>query len=293
MMGHKSEPGKILNNTYLIDGNMVGIPQILALYVVEGDKTALIDSGTSQSAGKVIDALKGLGFFPVDYIIITHEHADHIQGAAPLVKAMGGKVKVFAGKLAKPMIEDPSKIGYDFGMGPIEPVKNVTPLEEGDVVDLGGVELEVIAVPGHAPGHIALYDKANKNIFLGDSIGNKVDVTTFIPSHNPPWFNKEQYYETLDKLKKVSFDTACLGHYGCWEGPDAKNLLDDAKQVFENFWGFFDANRDKLDDIAYLTKSLVEKYMSESKTVDRVGEAFATVVITWLRDGFKHYHHID
>ncbi len=293
-MGHKSEPGKILPNTYLVDAHMVGVPQICAMYVVEGDKTALIDSGTSQFAGKVIEQLKQFKKFPVDYMIITHEHWDHTQGAAPLLDAMGEGVKVYASKKAKPMIEDPSKIGYDFGMGEILPVKNVTPLEEGDVVDLGGgVELEVIAVPGHAPGHIALYDKANKNIFLGDSIGNKVDITTFIPSHNPPWFNKEQLYDTLEKLKKVKFDTACLGHYGCWDGSDAKNLLGDAKQVFENFWGFFEANKDKIDDIEYLTNSLVQKYIPESKAVERVGAAFAQVVMTWLRDGFKHYHHID
>ncbi|MEM3563152.1 MAG: MBL fold metallo-hydrolase [Candidatus Jordarchaeaceae archaeon] len=293
-MGHKSEPGKILNNTYLIDAHMVGVPQICALYLVEGKKTALIDSGTSQFAGKVVEQLKQFKKFPVDYMIITHEHWDHTQGAAPLLKEMGAKVKVYAGKKAQPMIEDPKKIGYDFGMGPIEAVKKVTPLEEGDAVDLGGgVELEVIEVPGHSPGHIALYDKANKNIFLGDSIGNKVDITTFIPSHNPPWFNKEEYYKTLDKLKKVNFSTVCLGHYGCWDGPDAKNILNDAKKVFEGFWGFFEANKNRLNDIEYLTNSLVQKFLPESKAIARVGPAFAQVVITWLRDGFKHYSHID
>ena len=292
-MGHRSEPGKILENTYLIDGKMVGIPKILALYVVVGEKKALIDSGTSQFAGEVIDSLKNFGLFPVDYIIITHEHWDHIQGAAYLVKAMGEEVKVYASRIAKPMLEDPSKIGYDFGMGKIEPVKNVISLDEGDVLDLGGVELEVINVPGHTPGHIALYDKANRNIFVGDSIGNKVDETTFIPSHNPPWFNKEQFYSTLEKLSRISFDMICLAHYGCWDGSDAKTILEDAKKVFESFWNFFEANRDKLDDIDYLTKELMEKYLSKSKIIQRIGEVFAKFVITWLRDGFKHYYKID
>ncbi len=287
-MGHIPESGKILEKTYLIDGYYFDITQIMSLYVVKGDKTALIDSGTSQSAGKVIDALKELGFFPVDYIIITHEHADHIQGAAPLVKAMGGNVKVFAGKLAQPMIEDPSKIGYDFGMGPIEPVENVAILDEGDVVDLGGIELEVMNVPGHTPGHIALYDKANRNIFAGDCIGYKVDETTFLAPIIPPWFNKEQFYSTLDKLKKVSFDTICLGHYACWDGADAKNILAEAKEVFEKFWSFFDENRDRLDDVDYLRKGITQKYLSESKVVERVGEAFPMLLASHLRDGFKY-----
>jgi len=129
-VGHKSEPGKILENTYLIDGNYFCISKLMSLYVVKGNKTALIDSGTSASAGKVIDQLKKLGFFPVDYIIITHDHADHIQGAAPLVKAMGRKVKVCASKPAQIMIEDTNRIGYDFGMEPIESVQEVTPLKK-------------------------------------------------------------------------------------------------------------------------------------------------------------------
>ncbi|MFB0563455.1 MAG: MBL fold metallo-hydrolase [Candidatus Lokiarchaeia archaeon] len=287
-MGHVSESGKILDNVYLIDGYYFDITEIMSLYVVEGEKTALIDSGTSQSAGKVIDALKKLGFFPVDYIIITHEHADHIQGAAPLVKAMEGKVKVFAGKLAQPMIKDPSKIGYDFGMGPIEPVENVEILNEGDTIDLGGVELEILEVPGHTPGHIALYDKANRNILVGDCIGYKVDGTTFLAPIIPPWFNREHFYSTLEKLKKVSFDSICLGHYGCWDGDDAKNILDEAREVFEKFWAFFDENRDKLDDVDYLRKGITEKYLSESKVVERVGEAFPMLLASHLRDGFKY-----
>lgn len=289
-MGHKPETGKILENTYLIDGKLAGIPQILSLYVVKGDKIALIDAGTSQFVEDVVNSLKNLGLFPVDYIVITHEHWDHTQGAAPLVDAMKGEVKVYASRIAKPLIEDPSKIEYDFGMGPVKPVKNVIPLDEGDVINLGGVELEVISTPGHTPGHIALYDKGNKNIFVGDSIGNKIDDTTFIPSHNPPWFNKEQFYSTLEKLSKINFNSICLGHYGCWNGADAKNILNEAKKVFENFWSFFEANKDKLDDINYLTKTLIQKYLSKSKTLERVGEAFAKIVVTWLRDGFKYYH---
>jgi len=289
-MGHKSKTGKILENTYLIDGKLAGIPQILSLYVVRGDKIALIDAGTSQSVEDVVNSLKNLGLFPVDYIVITHEHWDHTQGAAPLIDAMKGEVKVYASRIAKPLIEDPSKIEYDFGIGPVKPVKNVIPLDEGDVINLGGVELEVISTPGHTPGHIALYDKRNKNIFVGDSIGNKIDDTTFIPSHNPPWFNKEQFYSTLEKLSKINFNSICLGHYGCWNGADAKNILNEAKKVFENFWSFFEANKDKLDDINYLTKTLIQKYLSKSKTLERVGEAFATIIVTWLRDGFKYYH---
>ena len=123
----------------------------------------------------------------MDEIILTHEHWDHTQGAVPLVQAMGRDVTVYTSSKAKPIIEGPTRMAYDYGVGTIGPVKNIIPLEEGDVVDLGGAELEIMDVCGHAPGHVALYDRANRNIFLGDSIGNKIDPTTFVPSHSRPW----------------------------------------------------------------------------------------------------------
>jgi glyoxylase-like metal-dependent hydrolase (beta-lactamase superfamily II) len=79
-MGHRSEPGKILENTYLIDGGIFGIKRGLATYVVRGQQSALVDSGTRDSVNDIIQALRTLGQFPVDKIILTHEHWDHIQG---------------------------------------------------------------------------------------------------------------------------------------------------------------------------------------------------------------------
>lgn len=288
-MGHRRGPGKILEDTYSIDGNYFGIKGLLAIYVVKGQQSALIDSGTREGANDVIQALRTLGLFPVDKIILTHEHSDHTQGAIPLIQAMGRDVPVYASTKAKPIIEDPTKITYDYGGYAIEPVKNVIPLEEGDVVDLGSVELEIIGVPGHSPGHIALYDRASKNIFLGDSVGDKIDPTIFVPSFNPPWFDKEGYYRTLAKLKEVEFNTVCLAHYGCWDGHDAENMLDDAKQVFENFWNFFEANRDRLDDTDYLAKALTERYLPEASPAFA---ELASVVIGELRDGFRQYHRL-
>ncbi|MHA1712012.1 MAG: MBL fold metallo-hydrolase [Candidatus Freyarchaeota archaeon] len=293
-MGHKAEPGKINETTWLIDGNMVGVPRILSLYVVKGEKAALIDGGTSHFANTVIEALKNFGLYPVDYIIPTHEHWDHIQGVAPLLKDMGeDRVEVLASEVAAPFIEDPSKIEYDFGMGPIEGVKKVTPLKEGDVIDLGGgVELEVFHVPGHAPGHIALLERKTKTLFVGDAVGNKVDATTFLPVFNPPWFDKETYLASLDKMEKIDFNSICLGHFGCWDGDDAKNIISEAREVFHKFWKFFEENVDKLDDIDYLANTALERYLKDSEVIKRVGMDFAKVVITWLRDGFKKYKKI-
>lgn len=45
-----------------------------------------------------------------------------------------------------------------------------TYVADGDVLTYGGRRLEVIFTPGHTPGHVCLYDRANKVMFLGDHV---------------------------------------------------------------------------------------------------------------------------
>lgn len=59
--------------------------------------------------------------------------------------------------------------------------RTVRPLWDGDVVDLGGRELEVIALPGHTPGSIALLDRASGMLFSGDPIQRDGRIYMFGP----------------------------------------------------------------------------------------------------------------
>jgi glyoxylase-like metal-dependent hydrolase (beta-lactamase superfamily II) len=68
--------------------------------------------------------------------------------------------------------------------------KQVEPLWEGRILDLGGLELEAVLIPGHTPGSIALLDRANRRLFAGDTIsdshiymfGDGRDLQAFIES---------------------------------------------------------------------------------------------------------------
>lgn len=46
----------------------------------------------------------------------------------------------------------------------------IIPVTDGDVIDLGGRELEIITIPGHTPGSIAVLDKNNRVLISGDPI---------------------------------------------------------------------------------------------------------------------------
>src|SRR4051812_5217515 len=57
--------------------------------IVQDGRAALVDTGTSQSLPRVLDALKGKGLSPeqVDWIILTHIHLDHAGGAGAMMQA--------------------------------------------------------------------------------------------------------------------------------------------------------------------------------------------------------------
>lgn len=199
------ETGKINENTFLIDANMLGLKGLLSLYVIKARRTALIDAGESaEEARVVIKTLKELELFPIDEIIITHSHYDHCFGVPQLLKEMPD-AKVYASHLAIPNLSDPSKINSDFSAiaGEGTPIADVIPLKEGDVVDLDGVTLKVFELPGHTPDHIGLLDENNKNLFVGDAIGNKFDENTFFPPFMPPLFSEKNFLESIEKLKKL------------------------------------------------------------------------------------------
>jgi len=284
----KIEPGKINEDTYLIDINMLGMEKITSIFAVKGGKTALIDGGTFSEAQEIIKSLKDFGLLPVDYIIISHSHWDHHQAVPALLEEMSGiEVEILAHPKAIPLLKDPSRVGYDFGIGTLLPIKGVKPIKEGDVVDLEGVKLEVIDTPGHTPDSISLLDTKNKNIFVSDAVADKTDDTTCVPAIMPPSFDPDEYVYTLKKLKKYDFESMCLGHYGMFYGPDVKEILDEARTVYEQVWKFFDDNVDKLWDVEWIANSVIKKFMPNSETIKRVGMIFAVAVTQWLIDGYK------
>jgi len=72
-------------------------------------------------------------------------------------------------------------------------------LEDGMQIDLGERMLEVIALPGHTPGSIAVLDKASGNLFSGDPVQQDSDIFMFGPARNMP-----VYIESLKKLEGLS-----------------------------------------------------------------------------------------
>lgn len=71
----------------------------------------------------------------IRYVIDTHLHADHVSAARELASAVGADYVLFAG----------AKVGYPF-----------RGVHDGEVLDLGNVQITILHTPGHTPEHISL-----------------------------------------------------------------------------------------------------------------------------------------
>jgi len=127
-------------------------PYATNCYVVRADRSApeAVVVDPSGTATEIRLTLASLGARCVA-ILVTHGHIDHILGLADL--AEGTDAPVHAPAAERVLLERPN----DFAP-PGLAARPCTPdvlLDGGETLHLAGVELDVVSVPGHSPGHLA------------------------------------------------------------------------------------------------------------------------------------------
>jgi hydroxyacylglutathione hydrolase len=124
------------------------------------DRALLIDPG--DEAQKLQGAMEQLGVEP-EAILLTHAHFDHIGAVAPLARATGAPVYCPRDELS--VLADPSAF-FGAMFGPVEGWEAEHAIDGGQRLALAGFDVDVVATPGHSPGHVTfVLDGA---LFSGD-----------------------------------------------------------------------------------------------------------------------------
>src|SRR5579859_1373898 len=137
--------------------------------VREDDGFTLVDTMFGGSAPGILDAAKQLGA-PIRRIALTHAHADHVGSVDALHKLLP-EVEVSISVRDSRFLTGDKSLDPDEAQVPLRggyPIITTKPtrlLKPGDFVG----SLEVIASPGHTPGHVAFFDRRDGTLIAGDA----------------------------------------------------------------------------------------------------------------------------
>lgn len=172
-------------------------------------------SGTGAVIDPGGDLEKILGFcqrenIRLEKILLTHGHMDHVGATAELAAKL--ELPIIGPHIGdKYWIDALAQQAQMMGFMPAPDFQPDTWLQDGDTIEVDDISFAVLHCPGHTPGHVVLYNAANKIAFVGDvlfkgsigrsdfpggnhqqllnSIRQKLwplgDDITFVPGHGP------------------------------------------------------------------------------------------------------------
>ncbi|MFM9124093.1 MAG: MBL fold metallo-hydrolase [Actinomycetota bacterium] len=194
----------------------------------------IIDAGlgTPGTVRRWQEVLEGLGNPRIGRLVITHYHPDHVGCGGPLAD-LGRPDEVVQGRIDAALcrsawVEQGFEVVYEHMHGhgmpqemareaaddeegsPVSIPEPTRLVDEGDRLDVGGASFEVLHLPGHADGHIAL---------LGDDgrlFGGDVILATISPNvgrwEDTAFDPLGRYFETLERLAALDPRIAHGGH---------------------------------------------------------------------------------
>jgi len=105
----------------------------------------------------------------IRHILATHCHFDHVLASAELKALTGASFRVHARDV--PLLEAmPERVREWFGIEVPRPAEPDGFVDEGETIQMGGVALEVLFTPGHAPGHVSYVLRSEQTVFCGDCL---------------------------------------------------------------------------------------------------------------------------
>jgi glyoxylase-like metal-dependent hydrolase (beta-lactamase superfamily II) len=213
-------------------------PRFDASYlVVEGDRAAFVDTGTSHSVPRLLDTLDSLGLPPdaVDWLIVTHVHLDHAGGAGRLMQSLPA-ARCLAHPRAVRHLADPTALLQGaravYGDAEVErsyghvvpiPAERIVASHDGMDIALAGRPLHLIDTPGHARHHHCIWDARSRGFFTGDTFGlsyREFDAPRgpwLLPTTTPVQFDPEPLRASVRRMLAFAPERLYLTHYGCVE----------------------------------------------------------------------------
>ena len=130
-------------------------------------KAIIIDAGcNTHHEENILKSFITQHNLQVVQLVNTHCHIDHVLGNQFVKDTY--KVKMFCHANEKVILDNNAMVAQMYGLKRYVPCLPDAYLQEGDKIQLGDEELEVLFLPGHAPGHIGLLSRQGNWLISGD-----------------------------------------------------------------------------------------------------------------------------
>lgn len=266
-------PGRIAKRLWYLGREESGI------YLLEGDACSLVISGgMSYLAPVVRDQLDTFGIDEkrIQKLLILHSHFDHV-GLVPFFRRRYPGLQVYASARAWQILQMPKGIetintfgrlvaerrgmtkwlgGYDLEWRDDVAGEAVS---EGETIDLGGLNVQIVETPGHSSCSISAYVPEIQALFPSDGGGIPYGET-ILPSGNS---NFTQYQQSLEKLQPFKVQILCADHYGYVKGPEAETYLLRSSEAARTYRAMVEEIYRRTGSIDATVEELVEERLSQ------------------------------
>ena len=284
-----------VSDLHYVDTGMYETAAYGSVYLLNGDRPAVVDSGIGTEHERILAALDAVGIDRDELAVValTHVHLDHAGGAGFLAEACPNAT-VYAPANAADHVVDPSRLvaGTKAAVGdqwryytepePV-PEDRLERYEDGDVIDLGSHELRVHAAPGHAPHHHVFEEPTNDVVFTADGAGLWIPAIEEVrPTTPPPQFDLERALADVVHIAGLDRSVCCFAHFGPRETGD---VLEQYAATLSAWVGAVREKRAELGD----DEAVVEHFAETTDLVDVFGAAKATGEVAMNTRGVLAY----
>ena len=271
---------RIEEHIHLIDLEPAGVEDLIASYVLKGNRVGIIESGPSSTVQNLLSGLEELNVKPEDvaYVAVSHIHLDHGGGAGILLKHLP-RAKLIVHPRGAPHMVKPEKLWNQatqvlgeritriYGRPEPVPQERIITAADGMVIDLGDdVKLKVVETLGHASHHLSYYDKLSDGIFTGDSAGIYVDKADVVVPTSPPPFRLDIALASIDKMMRLKPKSLYYTHFG--KGTDAVERLRTYKEQLKLWARIAKEGIERGEDLKMISRRIFENDKAVQKAAD-------------------------
>jgi len=181
-------------------------------YLFVGEKKViLVDPGSTAHGEQLREALPQLGVSgqQIDLVIVTHEHWDHISATDNFPDAEHAASEA----ALEALNEQDDDVVRHKNRGQTYTSQFDRGLKDGEVVDLGNFQLNVLLTPGHTPGSLCLYEPGLKILLTGDTFFGGGSISRIFMEGG-----RALHVKSLERIAGLELEAIYPGHGDLIEG---------------------------------------------------------------------------